>query len=916
MSRNIKVHQLLHGYRSGHGLLGGSTKLGSRDSELVTRLSDLSGSLSSGLEIEPYLTCYPLPSGQFYAVARTWLDTEAPRAGCVLTHTILIPKPTWATLKNVRAINRYFRNSRLHPDHAFTDSIEIDDGDGYNPGTNEGKVDLDSTRTFVSRYFGQGVRPIVWLNAEKPEQYLWRLLEHLWPRLRSAFSCCTCSLQPRQLQDRPFDLLFAPSAVFSRFTKLSSDHILEEGKIQRPSDVETEAWCSLWAQGLFSGQTGLPSGEDELPIWNELGEDPADLRKLTLIHELRLRAATSPTAGVGAIDVVESLARDAQAGTPLKTTVFNSAIQSASTANDVEEGLTALRLIEDRLRREAFKDVSLGLRGAVETASSQLAAREPVTGIKVLESLSNSSQDTTELQNGILHGLCSAAQRDGSIIREFENYPSTAIRLLNLEPSLAAAYLQSAGPAAPNQIVSWLASTRDIDVLRTVRKAILPTLKGTESEEVIAALLRDVASAEVSWTLDHLFRAGGNFTSTSFLKVVIDRISSVYPAEVRRWGTQAKQQGVPAAATLLATTFQDGPAGYEEFLSEARFSGEQKARVLAEMLELHARSGMPYWLREVLAKNKAFVDILLSARSSAPEFFDAALFRVLEEVEDVRLPESAAAHLEDFAGSRIYSLVVDKVMRASLVESLISENKKWAGNDGANMEAGDRWLRDIPAGQLSSLLTRGAAAGAEGVWRAWTWVAEARRSLYQRRDVAVAEIVESLLPQLRQYSDERTETAVAAVVKRMKSDSPSEPFQTAAAKSLRFAFDNTHLALGAVVAESFPDVYRVAASDRRQPSFLSLLFWSYDWDKGKELRIALVDSFLRSSWKPGYLALASERAGILAKIFKRVRRKPRADDYIAAIAKDLQGRTSPEWSKVRERFLSMMADPDFYEEWD
>lgn len=916
MFAKIKVHQLLHGYRSGHGLLSGSTKLGSRDSELVTRLSDLSGSLSSGLEIESYLSCYPLPSGQFYAVARTWLDTEAPRAGCVLTHTILIPKLDWASLKNVRTIDRYFRNPRLDFDHAFTEPFEIDSDEGYTPGTDDGKMNLDSTRTFVSRYFGRGVRPIVWFNAPKPEQYLWRLVEHLWPQLRGAFSCCTCSLQPRQLQERPFDLLFAPSAVYSRFTKLSSDHILEEGKIQRPADADTEAWCSLWAQDLFSAHTGLPSGEDELPIWNQLGEDPADLRKLSLIHELRLRAASSPTAGVGAIDVVESLARDAQSGTPLKVSIFNSAIQSASRANVVEEGLTALRLIEDRLRREAFKTLSFGLRGAVETASSQLAAREPATGIKVLESLSNVSQDTSEFQNGILHGLCGAVQRDDSVVRELEKYPSTAIRLLNLEPSLAAAYLQSAGPAAPNQIVSWLASTKDVDVLRTVRKAILPTLKGSESEEVIAAVLRDLASTEVSWTLDHLFRKVCNFTSTSFLKILVDRISSVYPAEVRLWGTQAKQREHPAAARLLATTFQDGPAGYEEFLSEERFSRGQKAQILAEMLELHARPGMPYWLREVLAKNNEFVDILFSARSSAPEFFDAVLFRVLEEVKDVRLPESAAAHLGDFAESPIYSLLVDNIMRGSLVESLISGNRNWAGTDPVNIEAGNRWLCDIPSGELSFLLTRGAAAGAEGVWRVWTWVAEAPRSLYQRRDGAVAAIVESLLPQLRQYSDERTEAAFATVVKRMKADGPSEPFQTAAAKSLRFAFDNTHLALGAVVAESFPDVYRVAASDRRQPSFLSLLFWSYDWDKGKELRIALVDSFLRSSWKPGYLALASERAGILAKIFKRVRRNSRANDYIAAIVKDLQERTSPEWSKVRERFLSMMADPDFYEEWD
>jgi len=58
----IQVHQLLHGYRSGHGQIAASVRLPERDSELVTRLSDLSGSLSSGLQLDSYLTVYPLPS--------------------------------------------------------------------------------------------------------------------------------------------------------------------------------------------------------------------------------------------------------------------------------------------------------------------------------------------------------------------------------------------------------------------------------------------------------------------------------------------------------------------------------------------------------------------------------------------------------------------------------------------------------------------------------------------------------------------------------------------------------------------------------------------------------------------------------------------------------------------------------------
>jgi len=690
-----------------------------------------------------------------------------------------------------------------------------------------------------------------------------------------------------------------------------------EGKIQKASDGEPEPWCGLWAEALFSEQIQLPSGENELPIWNELGEDPGDLRKLTLIHDLRLRAAISPTAGVGAIDVVESLAREAEAGSLLKSTVFNSAIDSAASAEDVEEGLSALRLIEDRMRREAFSDISPRLHGSVEKASSVLAARAPVAAIKVLESSSGPSQETSELQNGILRGLTDAAQRDNSVIRALEDYPSTAIRLLNLEPSLAAAYLRSAGPNAPNQVASWLANTKETEVLRTVRQATLPNLTGTESEEFIAALLRDLASTEVFWTLDQLYRASDSFTNGPFLKVAIDRISEVYPAEIRRWGTHYERQEISTVATLLAATFPDSPVGYEDFRSETQFSVEQRAQVLAKMLELHARSRMPYWLREIVAKNESFIEILLAGRRAKSEIVDGALFRILDEVDEVRLPEWIATQLQEFEGSRVYSLVVDNVLRASLVDSVANEDRRWAGDHRVDTNATARWLGDIPAGELSALLVLGASGGGEANRRAWTWIADARHSLYQRRDLAVADLVESLFPKLRQYADEKTETAIASVVRRTNSEGSADLYQTVAAKCLRFAFDNTYLALGAVAAESFPVVYRIAASDRRQPSFLSRLFGSYDWDKGKDLRIALVDSFLRSSWKPGYLALAGERSGILGKIFKRVRRKPRGEDYIASIAKDLNSRpTTAEWSKVREHFASMMADPDFYEEWD
>ena len=374
----VHVHQLLHGYRSGHGQIAASTKLPERDSELITRLSDLSGSLSSGLQLDPYLTVYPLPSRKFVAVARTWPDPEAPRAGCVMTHTLLIPVDVWAVSANVRSVNTLFRNPRSNSEHNFSEPTRLP-SEGKTEPLSGILVDPVASRIFVSRYFGQGVRPVVWFNAEHPEEALWRLLDHLWPKLRSVFSCCTFSLQQRTLEEGPFDLLFAPSAVYSRFTKLSPEHLIEPSSGRKSSP--SEPWSEYWAQSLFGPQRGLPMGENDLPVWNELGEDPTAVRKLSLIQELRDRARQSPTAGVGAIDVVESLAHEPTAAVGLKRRVLTDAIEAAESAAP-EEALMSLRLIEDRLRRDSFRTLADDFAPRLSSAAATVTTRDPDAALK------------------------------------------------------------------------------------------------------------------------------------------------------------------------------------------------------------------------------------------------------------------------------------------------------------------------------------------------------------------------------------------------------------------------------------------------------------------------------------------------------------------------------------------------------
>ena len=244
---DLDVHQLVHGYDHGHSLLAASTTLAREDLDLVGRLSDLSGTLGTDLEVAPYLTLYPLPSQKFFAVARTWLDDSAPRSGCVLTHTILVPFSAWATEESPSRFSAVLRR----PTRERLADFSV-------PPTSVPKFTAKIATVepfgdyFVQRYFGEGLAPIAWFEALDAEATAWCVIRALWPSLRARFACCTLALQPRTLGDRPFDLVFAPSAVFSRFGEFARDHFVDGGAVSNTGD-SPESWFRSWSKCVFEG---------------------------------------------------------------------------------------------------------------------------------------------------------------------------------------------------------------------------------------------------------------------------------------------------------------------------------------------------------------------------------------------------------------------------------------------------------------------------------------------------------------------------------------------------------------------------------------------------------------------------------------------------------------------------------------
>ena len=229
-----EIAQTLHGYAQGHRLLARGGDI--RESELneLDRLSDLSGYLPADASFTAYHTGFPC--GRYFAFACTWPDHDAPRRGTVLTHTLLIPIERWIEHADP------FGWSALHKRPA-----SADEHDTYSaplsdePSTLEpSKLTAAELRGLLALWFGQGERPVLWVD-ERPSLHVARTLwPWLWPDLRRLFAFCTFALQPRTVRARPFDLLMVPPVALGAFHELgASGAWWLEGQLRRG---EPESW--------------------------------------------------------------------------------------------------------------------------------------------------------------------------------------------------------------------------------------------------------------------------------------------------------------------------------------------------------------------------------------------------------------------------------------------------------------------------------------------------------------------------------------------------------------------------------------------------------------------------------------------------------------------------------------------------
>jgi hypothetical protein len=553
--------------------------------------------------------------------------------------TLLIPMAVWATIRNVRIFNQLFHNPRSGLEHQYDQPIEAMP-ELQSVDHQEHPVDQASSQMFVSRYFGGSLRPIVWFGPKEPENYLWSLLEHLWPKLRTMFASCTFSLQQRTLEDRPFDLLFAPSAVYSRFTKLPPEHIIEPSSKKIGSDQEADDWCVYWAKAMFSDRLGLPSAEDELDVWNELSEDPSSIRKLSLVHELRSRAYQSPTAGVGAIDLVESLARKPETALLLKNEVFTDAIGAALRSSSVDDSISTLRLIDDRIGRDAFRGIAGHFEGQLKAASQKLTVDSPDAAVIIAGTRLNDHVmgDRSAFVSGVFSGLVDVARSSPSRLAVLKDYPEVASAIFRQVPTFTADFLQIGGEQASHTVAVWLLANSDFESREVARRSILQSLDTFKDEQLIYALIRDVPEYALMETLDQLFARSKGFQSSMLRDIITAHISPAYPNIVRKWASHVTRW-TDGLSSIVALTFPQNRTGVESLLNFSDFDGRQKAETLSALLREQFSGGSSYWLKELASNDGRIIELLVSNCLDGSKAIETALSKLLIEVSSLPIAQ-------------------------------------------------------------------------------------------------------------------------------------------------------------------------------------------------------------------------------------------------------------------------------------
>lgn len=887
------VHQTVHGYHRGHTELASSTNLERTDSDLLTRLSDLSGALLQSQEFNSYLSFYPLPSNSFYAIGQTWLDDEAPRTGCVLTHTLLVPVDVWGTMKDPHAFAALLHKPARDDLSPYSVPLDSPSSDSTLPTTASGPLE-----DFVFRFYGEGTRPLVWFEPLAADIVAWHILQSSWPSLRKTLAMCTYALKPRALDQRPFDVLFAPEQARSRFADYTRQHVVA---VESSARSQQERWLRRWSHFIFGASSDEVDRARIHLLSQNLEENPSSIRKVFLYLDLSEQATRTPMAAIGALDVLETLALGADSFRSEAMHLVQSTLQSADTASDVDK-IELLYLLSERIsnvhdiriEREISTSVSSTLRSAPEKV---WAKAEEVAG-----------RHSNELAPAFLVGLVNALQERASARPSPSYLPgSSAVGRLVLTkfPETARHLLRAArdspGSQIRNILLKWCAEISNPKARIALRLNLVPCLEN-EDIPIAEELLRDLDSSE-ALELCNAIESAASANSKDIARICAQAIAKLRTPDIYRWALDAEAHTY-FSAFLLGLTLPIQEEALIRLLSQ-EMEGKHDLAV-AVFLERALDIGTPRWLEAQIEGNAQLWTLLLKLK--------------VEDIPTRTILDRICSKSKRSAIAQTPHLAINFLAHSAIVQShaVTQWIKDWIDReDNENTivatQQDTQWFLARLVSDISPfssvLLERTSWTNRQ--WQS-AWGLADRISATSGGSCTLFGAIDHLLRYRPREWGARVPAIWCSIIKRAEA-SPAEN-QQLCVQATKFCLDHAFESVADVIGSAFFTAHNVALNDKSQ-SF-NLLFGLVGWDRALELRRRLVNTFHQGQWPSEFFVLAAHSPWLLRKLCRRMMRQWKGYEFLQQAYDAILRNNILVENDLLSELRNILEFPQYEEEWD
>ncbi|WP_339496834.1 GAP1-N1 domain-containing protein [Pseudomonas sp. EA_15y_Pfl1_P101] len=847
----ISAEIQIHGYRKGHQLLASSVTLAKDDQAVVDRMSDIAGPLRPKEQFAPYLSAYPLPSGKYYVVARTWQDLTVPRAGCVITKSIFIDAQTWASSPLIIQVLELLNAIEL-PGAIDAVTTKLNESLNVGGGASFGL----NAKELLEALFLEDTKPIVVFDAPNPELTSMRLIAALWPEIRRRFALSTFALSPRKIGGRDMDLVFAPLNAKSKFSDWPGRRV--DGRSLQP---ERHKWTSTIFKRVFEESVPKLLSEQDIQLLGSHAGDSSSALRITLLwNELLEKLLQTPTAVLGLLDIANSgMVSNAAAIKLIEPHLTEAALRARTIPSDDAWDFTGA------IARKMQGHDMPASQSAIRLLATHLAEHAPDGAVKLLQQI-DPKKALSDLTPSIVLGLEKGATP--LVEQALIAAPADVIARILLQNSMLNRRI-----AANDELIKKLGMAfagLDQKLARAAGRALLPHLvedrhlpvaipifKGLDEQEFIAALrqLGEANGYEAEKLSSVLVDCASNICD---LSVIRDVLINVEPSISRDKLLELIVRPTREDLTWLLTEKRLSQTASNKLIKAVL--GRASARDLAILVSAHAIANK---VIELLPKN--------------------ALEKLLKIISSGGLPINTLVRI---IGS-IFS-ILDYEQKSSLAEATLEKllQSRFDGNEAETL----RMLFGEIGNKIDAkyLIRTGLARELNFEIASRNLIAFENAPLAVRQQIvkAARDIAYALIGR---HNINLTEAACNACAKLMMDADKvlGKEFVNVSGELMPTLLHCRYEPVSSIVAVLFPIVYREFAKADDVPDLLKFVPF-VDWDRCKSARNELVDVFISSSWAPVDLAITACRCSEVERILNRVAKSKDGENYIKKIESDLE----------------------------